>query len=65
MLRESAYDQVQSKTKKAWEEKKPLINLIKEDKKITGLLSEKEIEDCFDHQYHLKNVDFIFKRLGL
>ncbi len=28
-------------------------------------LSEKEINDCFDVKYHLRNVDHIFDRLGL
>ena len=28
-------------------------------------LSEEEIEDAFDYNYHLKNVDVISERVGL
>ncbi|WP_088816200.1 MULTISPECIES: adenylosuccinate lyase [Listeria] len=65
MAREEAYDTVQPKAMEAWETKTSFRTLVENEPKITALLSEKEIDDCFDYHYHLKNVDLIFNRLGL
>ncbi|WP_026908086.1 adenylosuccinate lyase [Paucisalibacillus globulus] len=65
MSREEAYDLVQPKAMKAWETETHFKELVKNDNHITVLLSEEEIEDCFDYTYHLKNVDAIFERIGL
>ncbi|KAA9024359.1 adenylosuccinate lyase [Niallia endozanthoxylica] len=65
LAREEAYDTVQPKAMEAWETQVPFRTLIEADKKITSKLSAEEIADCFDYNYHLKNVDVIFERLGL
>lgn len=65
LSREEAYDTVQPKAMEAWEKQVPFRGLIEADGKITALLSETEIADCFDYHYHLKYVDMIFERLGL
>lgn len=65
MAREAAYDVVQPKAMEAWETKQPFRHLVEGEPKITALLSPEEITDCFDYNYHLKNVDLIFERLGL
>lgn len=65
MSREKAYDLVQPKAMEAWETATPFRKLIESEAKITKKLSSAEIEDCFDYNYHLKNVDMIFERLGL
>jgi adenylosuccinate lyase len=65
LAREEAYDTVQPKAMEAWEKQVPFRQLIEADDKITSLLSPEEINDCFDYNYHLKNVDVIFERLGL
>lgn len=65
MAREAAYDVVQPKAMEAWETKQPFRHLVEGEPKITALLSPEEIADCFDYNYHLKNVDLIFERLGL
>ncbi|TKD68204.1 adenylosuccinate lyase [Pseudalkalibacillus hwajinpoensis] len=65
MSREEAYDLVQPKTMDAWERGIQFRELVEADPKITDQLSESEIEDCFDYNYHLKPVDMIFERLGL
>ncbi|WP_050613874.1 adenylosuccinate lyase [Bacillus testis] len=65
LAREEAYDTVQPKAMQSWEEQVPFRKLLESDEKITRLLSPEEIADCFDYNYHLKNVDFIFERLGL
>jgi adenylosuccinate lyase len=65
MVREEAYDLVQPKAMEAWETQVPFRSLIEGEERITRHLSPDEIEDCFDHKHHLKNVDMIFERLGL
>ncbi|MED3654973.1 adenylosuccinate lyase [Heyndrickxia sporothermodurans] len=65
MVREAAYDTVQPKAMEAWEKQVPFRELIEADPTIQSKLTKEEIADCFDYNYHLKNVDFIFERLGL
>ncbi|WP_330949473.1 adenylosuccinate lyase [Virgibacillus sp. MG-45] len=65
MVRETAYDIVQSKAMQAWESETHFKELVEQDKEITELLSQAEIDACFDYTYHLKNVDAIFERIGL
>ncbi|WP_273852758.1 adenylosuccinate lyase [Guptibacillus spartinae] len=65
MAREAAYDLVQPKAMDAWERGIQFRELVEADPKITDQLSEAEIEDCFDYNYHIKPVDMIFERLGL
>ena len=63
--REEAYDTVQPKAMESWETQVPFRTLVESEEKITSKLSLEEIADCFDYNYHLKNVDYIFERLGL
>ena len=63
--REEAYDTVQPKAMEAWEKQVHFRSLIEQDETITAKLSEAEIDDCFDYNYHIKYVDTIFDRLGL
>ncbi|MBC1602149.1 adenylosuccinate lyase [Listeria welshimeri] len=65
LAREAAYDVVQPRAMEAWEKQVPFRELIEQDTTITENLSREEIADCFDYNYHLKNVDLIFDRLGL
>ncbi|MDA1477103.1 adenylosuccinate lyase [Bacillus changyiensis] len=65
MTREEAYDTVQPKAMEAWEKQVPFRQLVEAEDKITSRLTPDQINDCFDYNYHLKNVDFIFERLGL
>lgn len=65
MTREEAYDLVQPKTSFAWDHQTSFRPLLEEDDKITSILSKAELDDAFDYHYHLKNVDAIFKRVGL
>ena len=63
--RAKASDLVQPLAMQAWEEGTSFIDLVKENEEIQSLLSQEELDDCFDPTYHLKNVDMIFERLGL
>ncbi|MBC2129141.1 adenylosuccinate lyase [Listeria marthii] len=65
LAREAAYDVVQPRAMEAWENQVPFRELVEQDTTITENLSAEEIADCFDYNYHLKNVDLIFDRLGL
>ncbi|OCA82697.1 adenylosuccinate lyase [Pradoshia sp. D12] len=65
LSREKAYDTVQPKAMEAWETQIQFRELLEADETITAYLSTEELDDCFDYHYHLKNVDFIFERMGL
>lgn len=65
MARETAYDIVQPKAMEAWETETSFKQLVESDRHITEHLTPSEIDDCFDYNYHLKNVDAIFERIGL
>ncbi|WP_187998690.1 adenylosuccinate lyase [Listeria marthii] len=65
LAREAAYDVVQPRAMEAWENQVPFRELVEQDATIIENLSAEEIADCFDYNYHLKNVDLIFDRLGL
>ncbi|WP_408009146.1 adenylosuccinate lyase [Pseudalkalibacillus sp. A8] len=65
MSREEAYDLVQPKAMEAWEKGIQFRGLIEAEPRVTEMLSGADIEDCFDYNYHLREVDNIFKRVGL
>ncbi|GEO78371.1 adenylosuccinate lyase [Companilactobacillus mindensis DSM 14500] len=63
--REQAYDIVQPMTAKAWDEKKDFRTMLEADPRVTDKLSDADLDDAFDYHWHLRNVDEIFKRVGL
>jgi adenylosuccinate lyase len=63
LLREDAYDLVQSAALKAWEEEGSFKDNILQDGRITGYLGADELESLFDVKYHLGHIDTIIKRL--
>jgi len=63
--REQAYDIVQPMTAKAWDEKKDFRTMLENDTRVTDKLSDADLDDAFDYHWHLRNVDEIFKRIGL
>jgi len=65
LSREEAYDMVQPLAMQAWKEQKPFKDIVKASEKIPAHLSEDEIEEAFSLEYHTRNVDMIFKRVGL
>ncbi|MDZ5783305.1 adenylosuccinate lyase [Marinococcus luteus] len=65
MVREEAYDTVQPKAMEAWEKGIPFRELVENEPAITNVLSSEEIEECFDHRHHMKEVDTIFARAGI
>lgn len=63
--REKAYDTVQPQAIKAWEEDLNFKELMESVPEVIATLSQDEIDDCFDPYYHIRNVDTIFKRVGI
>jgi adenylosuccinate lyase len=64
MSREKAYDMVQPLAMQAWKERRPFRELV-EASEIAHALDTSDIADAFDLMYHTRQVDTIFKRLGL
>ena len=65
MAREAAYDSVQPKAMESWQTKTPFRTLIEQDDAITSQLSKEELDECFNPEHHLNQVDTIFERAGL
>src|SRR5699024_2041359 len=61
----TAYDNVQPKAMESWETQTPFRTLVEQDSRITELLDAKELDECFDENHHLNQVDTIFKRAGI
>ena len=63
MLREDAYRLVQENAMKAWKEDLSFHDLITSDPEITSKVKRETLEQAFDLQRPLRNVDKIFKRV--
>ena len=63
--REDAYRLVQRNAMKVWESNGTLslLDLLKGDEEVTAALSNEELEEKFDLEYHFKHVDTIFARV--
>jgi adenylosuccinate lyase len=61
--REDAYRLVQRNAMRVWEEGADFMVELKSDSDVTAALSEAEIEEKFDLDYHTKHVDTIFERV--
>jgi adenylosuccinate lyase len=63
--RETAYEWVQRNAMRVWDENLEFEKLVKADTDITSRLSAEEIDRTFSLDHYLRNVDQVFKRLGL
>lgn len=63
MVREEAYSLVQGLAMRCWREELLFKDLVKADAKIAERLTPARIEELFDLNYYLRNVDEIFKRV--
>lgn len=63
--REKAYDLVQPIAMDAFTNKLDFKSLLLKDEKVLSVLSKNEVEDSFRIDYFLKNVDEIYKRVGI
>ncbi|MBC7159121.1 MAG: adenylosuccinate lyase [Porphyrobacter sp.] len=65
LSREDAYAIVQRNAMKVWDSdgKLSLLDLLKADPEVTAVLSDAELEEKFDLDYHFRQVDHIFARV--
>ncbi|MBI4611591.1 MAG: adenylosuccinate lyase [Candidatus Rokubacteria bacterium] len=63
--RQQAYEIVQRNAMRAWDEQRPFHDLLAADPEVTGRLSPEELKACFDPAWYLRNVDAIYRRVGL
>ena len=65
LLRERAYEIVQSKAMEAWGKGVSFRELLDEVPEVKEYLTPGDLDYCFDPREQLKRVDFIFQRLNL
>ena len=65
LSREQAYDTVQPIAMDAWTNNKDYKPLLEASADVTNKLSKAELDDCFTLDYYFKNVDEIFRRVGI
>ena len=65
LSREQAYDTVQPIAMEAWTQDKDYRTLLEASAQVGEKLSREELESCFTLDYYFKNVDEIFRRVGI
>lgn len=65
LARDQAYALTQRNAMRAWDEKQEFKSLVLADGEIMAYLSPGDVEQLFDYSYHMKNVDYIYRRAGL
>ena len=63
--REQAYDTVQPIAMRAMSERADYQELLAESPEVMAVLTRAALDECFTLEYYLKNVDFIFDRVGI
>jgi adenylosuccinate lyase len=63
--RQVAYELVQGHAMRAWRERRPFVDLLAGDPGVTDRLSPEALKACFDPQWYVRNVDLVFRRVGL
>ena len=61
--RQIAYEMVQRNALKVWDTGKDFKSLLLEDQEIRKYLTERDVEELFSLDYHLKHVEDIFERV--
>jgi len=65
LTREQAYAVVQRNALRVWKENAEFKDLLAADKELSKYITKKDLELYFDLKYVLRNVDKIFKRVGI
>jgi adenylosuccinate lyase len=65
MSREDAYGIVQRNAMKVWDDQQSFKEALLNDKDLSKTLGENEINELFKLENRLKNLDHIFKKVGL
>ena len=61
--REEAYKIVQNISMQVWQSQADFKALLLENAEVGQYLTKSEIEECFDYQTYLRNIDIIFTRV--
>ena len=65
MARENAYKIVQENSMSTWDNNDDFRNLIKNDKRVTSLVSDKELQELFKYENYTKYIDDIYKKADI
>ncbi len=65
LSREKAYSLVQGSAMASGRKKSGFKEEVDKNEKIAAILGKKEIEECFELKSYLRNVNYIFKKVGL
>ena len=63
LSREDAYKLVQRNAMKVWDQGRDFKTELLNDPEVSSILTEEEISEKFDLEYHTKHVDTIFQRV--
>lgn len=63
LSREEAYEMVQRISMQVWQGQADFKVLLLENAEVGQYLTKSEIEECFDYQTYLRNIDIIFTRV--
>ncbi len=63
--RERSYALVQRNALECWETKRDFRELIQSDEEIEEFFTREELDDIFSYDRYIRNVDFIYKRIGI
>lgn len=63
LSREEAYEMVQRISMQVWQGQDDFKALLLENAEVGQYLTKLEIEECFDYQTYLRNIDLIFTRV--
>ena len=62
--KDDAYVIVQENGAKAWAGE-DFRSALESDPRVSSILTKSELDEIFDYQHHVRNVDVIFERLGI
>ena len=65
MTRDEGYKVCQRNAAKCWDDGISSRAALEQDEDVQRLLTKEELDECFDLEHHLRNVDRVFERLGL
>jgi adenylosuccinate lyase len=65
LARQKAYEMVQRNAMTAWREQTAFRDLLAADAEVMAQLTRKDLDECFDPAWYLRNISTIYRRAGL
>ncbi|MGQ9572534.1 MAG: adenylosuccinate lyase [Dehalococcoidia bacterium] len=65
LIRQDAYKLAQRNAMRAWQERRPYLEVLCEDAEVMEHISREELTALFDYGYFVRYVDDSFRRVGL